>query len=264
MRTDEPIVQLNAAQLVHSANVARRKTSDEVPPRRTNAMQHTLAAEINVNGVLAYTLFDSGSTTDSLTPEFARVSGAHCTELPEQVTLQLGCVGSKSKISYGTAVPVTIGPIIEDVYFDLVNLDRYDCIIGTPFMNRHNVCLDFGSQCIRLGDDAIPALTVKAEAAIVVRPPPARRPWDKVSPGDECAKILGPLPLELPPMRAVVHNIPLINDDARYQYHMPRCPDALKQPLREKINRYVDAGWWELKPVAQAAPLLCVPKKDGG
>jgi len=30
-----------------------------------------------------------------------------------------------------------------------------------------------------------------------------------------------------------------------------------------KINCYVNAGWWEPKSVTQAAPLLCISKKDG-
>jgi transposase InsO family protein len=77
------------------------------------------------------------------------------------------------------------------------------------------------------------------------------------------ADILGPIPLELPPLREVNHHIPLINEDMRYNYHLPRCPEALESELREKTNRYLSAGWWEMKAVYQAAPLLCVPKKSG-
>ena len=44
---------------------------------------------------------------------------------------------------------------------------------------------------------------------------------------------------------------------------MPQCPKALQEGLQKKITRYVTAGWWEMKPVYQAAPLLCMPKKNG-
>jgi len=37
----------------------------------------------------------------------------------------------------------------------------------------------------------------------------------------------------------------------------------LRDELHAKINRYVNAGWWEPRLVTQAAPLLCIPKKDG-
>jgi hypothetical protein len=80
---------------------------------------------------------------------------------------------------------------------------------------------------------------------------------------EECSDLLGPIPLELPPFREVNHHIPLIDDDIRYNYHLPRCPEALEEELRAKIDRYTTAGWWEMKAVYQASPLLCVPKKSG-
>jgi hypothetical protein len=43
---------------------------------------------------------------------------------------------------------------------------------------------------------------------------------------------------------------------------MPQCPKAQQEKLWEKITQYVTTRWWEMKPVYQAAPLLCVPKKN--
>ncbi|KAF9006390.1 hypothetical protein BDZ89DRAFT_965954 [Hymenopellis radicata] len=68
----------------------------------------------------------------------------------------------------------------------------------------------------------------------------------------------------MPPWREVNHEINLVDDDKRYHYHIPaRCPHSLRDELREKTQRYLRAGWWEACTVEQAAPLLCVPKKDG-
>jgi len=61
----------------------------------------------------------------------------------------------------------------------------------------------------------------------------------------------------------VNHKISLIDENKRYNYHLPRCPDSLKPELVEKIQRYKNAGWWEETNVSQAAPMLCVPKKSG-
>jgi hypothetical protein len=80
---------------------------------------------------------------------------------------------------------------------------------------------------------------------------------------DRNSDLLGPIPLELPPFREINHRISLIDDEVRHNYYMPRCPEALQEELQEKITWYVTAGWWEMKPVYQAAPLLCVPKKNG-
>ena len=63
-------------------------------------------------------------------------------------------------------------------------------------------------------------------------------------------------------MREINHRIQLVDDKARYHYHLPRCPDALKPLLMEKIERYVRAGWWEFATVPQAAPMLCLVKRD--
>jgi len=67
----------------------------------------------------------------------------------------------------------------------------------------------------------------------------------------------------MPPWREVNHEIHLYDKNKRYIYHTLRCPLALREELYEKVNRYVDSDWWEPKSVAQAAPLLCIPKRDG-
>ena len=44
---------------------------------------------------------------------------------------------------------------------------------------------------------------------------------------------------------------------------MPKCPDALKEELAEKISQYTSTGWWVPATVKQAVPMLCVLKKNG-
>jgi hypothetical protein len=168
---------------VYSSNVRRKTPFGVEQPTRSRELQATLTAEIEINGVKALTLFDTGSTTDSITPEFAFATKANTFKLEEQVILQLGCVGSRSKISYGTRVPIGIDQFRDEVYFDLVNIDRYDCIIGTPFMNKYGVCLDFGTRSIKINGREIPAMTFDEEQTHVdkkkqlrsykqARPPP--------------------------------------------------------------------------------------------
>ncbi|KAJ7247699.1 hypothetical protein C8J57DRAFT_977190, partial [Mycena rebaudengoi] len=102
-----------------------------------------LSAIVKIGDSSTYVLFDSGSNTDLVTPEYTNAVDGPCILLDEQITLQLGCVGSRSKISHGTWPPVDFGGINGFVYFNQVNLNRYDSIIGTPFMNRHGVILNF-------------------------------------------------------------------------------------------------------------------------
>jgi len=44
---------------------------------------------------------------------------------------------------------------------------------------------------------------------------------------------------------------------------LPWCPEALKTQLIDKIQLYKAARWWEETNVSQAAPMLCIYKKDG-
>ncbi|KAF8195190.1 hypothetical protein K438DRAFT_1968524 [Mycena galopus ATCC 62051] len=137
-------------------------------PSRSTKTIACLSAVVKIGSSSAYALFDSGSNTDSITPEYANAVRGVRIPLTEQVTLQLGCVGSRSKISFGTRLPVDFGGIRGHVYFDQVNLDRYDVVIGTPFMNKHGLVLDFGTReiCFRNGH-TIKALSSIEEASLV-------------------------------------------------------------------------------------------------
>jgi len=104
---------------------------------------------------------------DSITPEFAFAMKAKQIKLEEQVVLQLGCVGSRSKISYGTKVPINLCGVQDQIYLDLVNIDQYNCIIGTPFMNTYGVCLNFGKCTIHMNGQEINALSFEEEQQYV-------------------------------------------------------------------------------------------------
>ena len=68
---------------------------------------------------------------------------------------------------------------------------------------------------------------------------------------------------ELPPLREVNHEINLIDPDKKYSYRLPTCPTALRPQFYDKLNRYINAGWWKEQTATQAAPLMCIHKKDG-
>jgi hypothetical protein len=54
------------------------------------------------------------------------------------------------------------------VYFDQVNIDRYDGILGTPLFNRHGIVLDFHNRTIKFPNGKeVKALTVLEEAALI-------------------------------------------------------------------------------------------------
>jgi hypothetical protein len=98
----------------------------------------------------AYVLLDSGCMSDSISPEFATSTNLKVYELEEPVPLQLGTIGSHSKINFGLFTSFEISKAIGNHYFDVVNIDRYDAILGTVFMRKHGIILDFECDEVRV------------------------------------------------------------------------------------------------------------------
>jgi len=46
---------------------------------------------------------------------------------------------------------------------DIANFDRYDMIMGTPWMRRHKVLLDFNANRVIINGTSIPAIKVTAK-----------------------------------------------------------------------------------------------------
>jgi hypothetical protein len=129
-----------------------------------------MAALIKVNGLQAYTLLDSGSTTVSVTHDFARVAKLDVMQLENPVPLQLGTVGSRSMINFGTKTRLELGPVLEhDAYLDVVNIDRYDMIVGTPFMRKHGLVLNFADDTLNINGKVIETLTSGQEDLMLAK-----------------------------------------------------------------------------------------------
>jgi len=108
--------EFRSAQRCHNASGER--------PQTTGSDRRCMAALVKVNGLEAYALLDSGSTTVSITHDFACVAKLKVMQLENLVLLQLGTVGSQSMINYGARTCLELGPIIDsDAYLDVVNID---------------------------------------------------------------------------------------------------------------------------------------------
>ena len=129
-----------------------------------------MAALVKVNSLEAYALLDSGSMTMSIMHDFARVAKLKVTQLENPVPLQLGMVGSRSMINFGTWACLELGTITEnDAYLDVINIDRYDMIIGTPFMRKHGLVLDFKRNVLSIQDNIVGTLTTGQEDLMLTK-----------------------------------------------------------------------------------------------
>ena len=109
-----------------------------------------LTGYVTINGVKAYALFDSGSTTDAISPDFTRVSNVPILRLKKPATLQLGCSGSRLKINFTTIAVVEFGLNTAKNYLDIANLNKYDCILGILFLRKHGISLYLEFQDIMI------------------------------------------------------------------------------------------------------------------
>ena len=64
-------------------------------------------------------------------------------------------------INYGTHATIKIGHKIVEEYFDIMNVEHYDAILGTPFLRTMGIVLDFrSSEIIWIGNKVIPTSKV--------------------------------------------------------------------------------------------------------
>ncbi|KAL0569951.1 hypothetical protein V5O48_012009 [Marasmius crinis-equi] len=141
-------------------------------PVRTATEKRCLAAWIELNGLKAFALFDSGSTADVVSPDFVKIAKMRIYRLENPVTFQLGTKGSKSRITHGCTTSYSVSSAKDTVtnrdYFDIANVDRYDAVVGTVFMRRHGIALDFNDDTVKLRGSVVPTLTEGEELTELV------------------------------------------------------------------------------------------------
>ena len=130
-------------------------------PIQPHLDNHTLVGYWEINGVKAHCLLDSGSEGVLLSPEFMRATGIKTFALEQPIALQLACISSQSMINYGTHVTIKLGHKVVKEYFDIENIEHYDAILGTPFLRKMRIVLDFRSPGIAwIGNKVIPTRKV--------------------------------------------------------------------------------------------------------
>ena len=117
-----------------------------------------MAIHADILGLKASVLLDTGSTINAMSPEFTRVARVPAFELSNPISLQLGCVGSRSKANFGAEAPIIIAGQTHRTYFDIVNVPKYDVVLGLPFMHQTKMVLDFGNYTVKIDSTVLPIL----------------------------------------------------------------------------------------------------------
>jgi hypothetical protein len=79
-------------------------------------------------------------------------------------------VSSQLIINYGARTHLELGPMTKNnTYLDVMNIDRYNMIIDTPFMQKHGLMLDFKQNMLSIQGKHIPTLTFGQEDLILAK-----------------------------------------------------------------------------------------------
>ncbi len=124
-----------------------------------------LTGEIEIGGIKAFVLFDSGTETDALSLDFMRACHIPLLELPSPLVLQMGTKGSRSCVYYGMNINVSLHGVKNLHYFDIVNIDWYDAMLGAPWLNMHSTILNFKSHTVNATGGDIKTFDVLTECS---------------------------------------------------------------------------------------------------
>ena len=60
-------------------------------------------------------------------------------------------------INYGTHATIKLGHKVVEGYFDITNVEHYNTILGTPFLRKMGIVLDFRSPGMaQIGNEVVP------------------------------------------------------------------------------------------------------------
>ena len=90
-----------------------------------------------------------------ISPNFIRVAKIEPFPLDKPIGIQLAVTGSKSAINYGANATIKYEGKELKEYFNIINIDYYDAILGTPFIRKHEVIIDFINNCLRVNDKIV-------------------------------------------------------------------------------------------------------------
>ena len=186
------------------------------------------------------------------------------TMLDTPLSLQLAVQGSRSKVNTVATVQLQYQDINETRTFDIINLNSYDLILGTPWMHQHQVCIGFNPAQIVIGSEEPQPLKMGNNTKLMVH---ALTP-DELSvenAREELRKYADPLCKEisetdLPPLRVINHTIPLIDETKTYPWRPSRCPEAFRAQWVEKRDAYIRSGQWKITSAGNTVPMLLIPK----
>ena len=126
----------------------RTRIKERSRPLQKHNDNQPISISWEISGTKAHCLIDSGCKEIMLSPNFIRVAKIEPFPLDKPIGIQLPVTGSKSVINYGANTTIKYEGRESKEYFDIINIDYYDAILGTPFLRKHEVIINFVNNCL--------------------------------------------------------------------------------------------------------------------
>ena len=185
---------------------------------------------VKINGQQIQALLDTGLMADFLLTTVVDQLDLQKEFYVKPLSVQLAIHRSRSKINCGAKVNFQYQSINCEWRFDIANLDNYDAVLGTPFLFQHKVAVGINPACVVVGSnqpvelDGPDIITINSAAADLLDD---RLDKPRVELKGEAEDLcMDTSKTVLPPLRAVNHTIPLIDEHKVYQFHLSKCPEA--------------------------------------
>ncbi|KAG9221453.1 hypothetical protein CCMSSC00406_0010144 [Pleurotus cornucopiae] len=232
---------------------------------KERAVPSPVVVTVKINGKPAKALLDSGSLGDFMSSTLAdQLGGKSKVALAKPIPLQLAVQGSHTKINWSCKANISYQSIDEERMFDVINISNYDLILGTPFMYQHRLLLGLNPARVVVGSEQSlpmdgPGISRLASMSIGFSDTEIEQACEELR---EYTKPLCKTmdQTDLPPLRAINHTIPLIDEKKVYKWRPSRCPEPLLEQWVEKRNAYLKSGRWQITTSGNAVPMLHIYK----
>jgi hypothetical protein len=223
--------------------------------------------EAQVNGSIARALIDTGLFSDFILTMLVDQLKLEMEQLKKPLTLQLTVTGLCGTIHSSITVDFNILASQQWTQFNVINLDNYDMILGTPFLYQHKVMIGFNPMRFLLG--SLTLLPIAGNQVVKIKLMAVDVFGESLEnvrellrkEAEDLDKAVEDTPL--PPFCEINHHIPLKDESFKLPFLPSWCPIAFCLQWKTKQDIYLRTGWWQYKTGLSTVQMLFVKKKPG-
>jgi len=260
-----------AAEAISNPCTSPGVSAASSPAKEPSSLVATfIASAVRVNSIEMEGWWDSLSSDSFISPTAAKAAKCRIQRYDVPIPIKLMAKGSRSSVKHFCYVLFQYQGIDAWRRLEICNLDGRDLLLGSDIMHDYSVQLNFNPPKVEV-------LQPKGNGRNVQSSAVSRDILSEVEPANDAErdqlqqqflKDYADLfrteedPLILPPQRAILHMIPLKDENLVIKPKTYGIAEKHRAAFKRVYDRHVQAGIWVPKRVASASPLHVIGKKD--